>query len=183
MAVVPAVADFAGGTLATTTANAFIRDPLKFLMKPPGAQARQATLQSIANNSATAYLTFDAEDWDDDPFGTGTHHDNVTNNSRITIAYAGKYRLSGGVTYAANATGRRGLLWAVNGTLVPGGETAFAAAVNVQNTSVSARTIEITLSVGDYVQLAAFQDSGGALNTAVASQEQATMTARWVALT
>lgn len=64
---------------------------------------------SLSTTFAT--LAFAAEDFD-----TDTMHDNVTNNSRITIKTAGKYSIGGQLAFAANqALGLRILL---NGTTV-----------------------------------------------------------------
>ena len=56
---------------------------------PPQCQVKKTTTQSISSAS-TATLT-----WNTEVFDTSVMHDNVTNNSRITIpATAGLYRVS-----------------------------------------------------------------------------------------
>lgn len=177
MATVPAPADFAGGVVSTTTANANIRDPLKYLMRPPLVELRQTSAQSLTTGVSAA-VTFNAEDADTDVDGTGGH-DNVTNNSRFTARYAGWYQASGAVGFAGNATGRRGAVWFVNGVAPAGGNSVLQSG-SASAICVPARTKHLFLDVGDYVELYAYQESGGALNTAVTSAEQSQMTVRWV---
>lgn len=176
MAVVPAPADFAGGILPTTTENANIRDPLLFLEDRPACQVRQTTLQALTTATFTA-VTFTTEDYDGG-FGSVVHHDNATNNTRITAQYSGWYLISGGVGFAANATGQRLARWSVNGTQVNAGDLLInTAAANV--VQAPARTMLVSLNVGDYVELLAWQNSGGSLNTAVGTGEQSHISFTW----
>ena len=175
MAVVPASHTFSSGTVATSSeANTYIRDPIAFLLNRPIANLRQTVVQSIANAAGVA-ITFDAEDFD-----TANGHDNVTNNSRYTAVYAGRYLLGGGVSYAANATGVRGAYWYVNGSTVAGTEVIIPASGGGIVTSVPARSVLTFLNVGDYVELIAYQTSGGALNTGVTGGGQSSASVEWV---
>lgn len=149
---------------------------LTYLGGPPMAQLRQTGAQSLTNGVGTA-VTFDTEDLDN-----FNGHDTTTNTSRYTCQAAGWYQVSGGVCFAANATGRRGGWWLKNGSVVAGSESIVPAHASTVDTPL--RTIIVSLAVADYVELAAFQDSGGALNTSVAAaQQHPMMTVRWVALT
>lgn len=111
---------------------------------------------SVANNTVVA-LTFDSERWD-----TATLHDTSTNPSRITITEPGLYIIGAGIAYAANATGRRGLLIRRNGSITSLDETVLAVAGGFE-TRMSGSTL-INLVAGDYVELLAFQTSGSALD-------------------
>lgn len=176
MAAVPGTHDFADGVVTTSEDNSFIRDPLLFLLNRPAAELRQTVVQSIPNVTWTS-ITFTTEDLDTDPAGTGGH-DNVTNTSRFTAVYAGWYRLSGGVEFAVNATGQRAAAWAVNGTLLNAGRTLIGATAAL-GMGVPARTKLLFLNVGDYVELQVYQNSGGALNTAVVAEGAPSMTVVW----
>lgn len=112
--------------------------------------------QSISNNTHTT-VNFELEYIDSDSF-----HSNVTNNSRITIptGKAGKYRIFGQISYLDNATGGRRISIAKNGsrirqTITPGSSNSY--------NFVTAEAI-LDLIVGDYLELQAFQNSGGSLS-------------------
>lgn len=124
----------------------------------PNCRVYLNAAQLIGTGAWTA-IGFPAENFD-----TAAMHDNVTNNSRITIPTGGdgKYMIAGSVRIAANATGTRGARVYLNGTT--------NLAVNRKNnlgagtqTWVHISTLE-DLSAGDYVELHAYQDSGGNLN-------------------
>lgn len=126
-----------------------------------GAYAYKSTgggSQSISNTTFTV-ITFDSELFDTDGF-----HSTTTNTSRMTIpsGKAGKYLIVGRGTFANNATGNRGVRILKNGTLIGEIQTWNAGATY-------GSSVEITqiadLTVGDYVELASFQASGGSLNT------------------
>lgn len=176
MAVVPGTHDFGSGAATSTEMNAFVRDPLRFLLSPPIAELRQTAAQSIPNATYTA-VAFNAEDVD-----SAGGHDNVTNNSRYTAVYPGWYQVSGASGFVANAAGRRITGWAVNGTTLTGSQLSSPNTGGVVDINVAARTMLAYLNVTDYVELLAYQDSGGALNTnsALATTTQGTMTVRWV---
>lgn len=147
---------------------------LDLLLDPPRAQLRQTSGQTIATSTFTA-VTFGAEDYD-----TDGGHDNVTNNSRYTAQTAGVYRVSGKVSWSANATGQRASQIYLNGSAINGSQSAWpaVAAVERQYTTVE---LDVTMAVNDYVQVFAFQDSGGNLNTGVANaQVQSILVVRWV---
>lgn len=109
--------------------------------------------QSIPNSTTTA-MVWDVETWDTDAM-----HSTVSNTSRLTCAVAGRYRVSATSTVVANATGVRGLTLWKNG--------AFYSYVRAANAGADIPNLVLTdlvsLVVGDYVEIAAFQNSGGAL--------------------
>lgn len=117
---------------------------------------------SIANNSITA-LTFNQERFD-----TETLHSTVSNTSRLRCnlagGHAGKYAIFGTVTFNAHATGYRGLYIRLNGTTNIA--AAFQTALNGQVTAMTISTI-YALAESDYVELMAYQNSGGALDVLV----------------
>lgn len=144
-------------------------------LNPVLAQLRQTTAQTITNNTWTA-VTFGAEDVD-----THSGHSTSSNTSRFTIPLDGTYLLAGGVSYAANATGQRWCRWYKNGTELDGGGANINANSSGQTLMV-AKTLQVVLAVGDYVELWAFQSSGVSLDTYVAfAYAQSTMNVTRVA--
>lgn len=118
--------------------------------------------QIIAHNTWIV-LALNSERWD-----TADQHDLAVNNSRLTCKSAGKYFVFGNVQFAANAVGSRGLQIIKNA--VGGIGTAYALEFIGTNpastTSICIMTV-MDLEVGDYVELQAYQDSGGNLNVQV----------------
>lgn len=126
-------------------------------LRIPTAQVYHSTTQSIGNASHTA-VVFDSEAYD-----TASLHSTSSNTSRITVPVAGIYRFTASVEFASNASGQRRLHYRVNGTTANRfGGISFPAA-NGTGTSVQS-SVEISLSASDYVELFAYQDSGGSLN-------------------
>lgn len=176
MATVPSSHTFTSGTATTSEANAYIRDPIAFLLAPPRAVLRQAAAQTFTTATITA-VQFATEDVDTDVDGTGGH-DNVTNNTRYTARYAGWYLVSGNVTFVANVTGDRFCWLRVNGTDVNGSIGSQAGDATML-ASIPCQTKMVFLNVGDYVELIGYQDSGGNLLTSVTTREQPSMTVVW----
>lgn len=158
MATVPSTHTVATGSATSSEMNTFFRDPINFLLAPPAAALRQSATTSLTT-SVWGAIGFDTEDEDN-----VSGHDTVTNNSRYTAVYAGWYMCSGGINFAANATGQRGARWAVNGTAYNGGIGVLVPPNASGATAISATTQRLFLNVGDYVELQGFQSSGGGLN-------------------
>ncbi|MFI6266164.1 hypothetical protein [Micromonospora sp. NPDC051006] len=165
--------------LNSTNLNAYLRDPIRFLMNPPRAKLRQAVAQTLTTGVLTA-LTFTAETVDTDLDGIGGHSTS-SNTSRYTARYPGWYQISGGCTFASSATGIRLLRWAVNGTNILGNDV-LVGAVSGNTTRISARTELVPLDIGDYVELFAQHTAGANLNTNVSAEEQSTMNVIWKGL-
>jgi len=124
---------------------------------PPRCRVYNSANISLTSGVVTA-LTFDTETSD-----TGMHSTSV-NTSRITVPSdgAGWYSIGGCVRFAANTTGYREIKITANGTT----DLAVMRVPNSGATDDVRVTIhtEIPLAVGDYVELNATQNSGGALN-------------------
>lgn len=177
MAVVPSTrGGSAGGVLSTTAANTTIYDPVDFLLAPPRAELRQLTAQTLTTGVWTS-ITFDAEDLDDN-FVHTAQHDTVTNNSRFTAVYPGWYHCAGGVSFAANVTGRRGCRWAVNGVGLNGCEVLLAPTPSGV-CQVPARGKLVFLNFNDYVEIQGFQESGGNLLTSIVPGQQSNASIVW----
>ena len=126
------------------------------LLPTEGCRVYSNSAISIPDSVVTV-LNFDSEV--EDPYGM---HDSV-NPSRITIPVTGRYHIGTCFHYVANATGVRAWIIQVNGT------TSIAADNSQATTTGGFRTgrvlsTDYPLNKNDYVEVAAFQNSGGALN-------------------
>jgi hypothetical protein len=121
----------------------------------PAARVYHSANQSIANTTDVA-LAFNSERFDTDMI-----HDVTVNNTRLTCKTAGKYLIVAQARFALNATGFRRLQLKVNGS-------ATIAQFNVAASSADATELIVTtlweMAVNDYVEVLAYQTSGGALN-------------------
>jgi hypothetical protein len=145
--------------LATITTPGFMSaaDKAKLdTLGGPGARVFQNVAQSIPNSTNTV-LTFTSENFDD-----ANMHDNVVNPSRITIPESGRYLIQALVRFVSNANGSRTATLRLNGitTLAVEGQRPLSGLF----TSIACSTVE-NLAAGDYVEVLAFQSSGGALST------------------
>lgn len=180
MSAVPTPVEIITGLSSSSDFNAGVRDVFRFLLKPPKCELRQPVAQSIPNNVVFTAITFGAHDIDEDYLG-GAMHSDSTNPSRATANFAGWYQVSGAVAFAANATGVRGAYIVVNGTAINGSEALIASAGAANSHITVARTKMVYLNVGDYVELQCYQNSGGALLTAVSGAvSQSSLSVRWV---
>jgi hypothetical protein len=122
-----------------------------------GARAYNSANLSLNNNTITV-LTLDSERWDSD-----TIHDTSSNTSRLTCKTAGKYIVTGNVSFASNATGERVAYINLNGAT-----NAAISKTNAAQTASAPTVLTVTtimdLAVNDYLELAALQNSGGSLN-------------------
>jgi hypothetical protein len=119
-----------------------------------GVSVSSTTDQTINNATYTA-LT-----WDGEYFDTDNYHSNVTNNSRITIpaGKAGKYLISGYVTYDNGTTGSRQLVIRKNGSST---YTQSLTAANFYPTGTV--TYIADLAVNDYIEMAVWQSQGSSV--------------------
>lgn len=110
-------------------------------------------------------------------YDNDTIHDTASNTSRLTAKTAGLYAIGGNVVFATNTTGRRLARLLVNGATVIG-------QVEIPPTSGGEASIQVTadyqLAVNDWVELQAFQSSGGALNVTVSANISPEAWMHWV---
>lgn len=140
---------------------------------PPMVRVYNAGALTIGTGGVGLALPYDSERFD-----THNMHDTTTNTSRLTCKTAGLYLLCGGLTFAANSTGRRRVYIRLNGS------TTLAA--HEQNASPIYETfLDITtlykLVVGDYVEIVGYQDSGSSLSVIFANYSPEFM-AVWLGL-
>lgn len=112
--------------------------------------------QSISNNTSTLIT------WNSENFDTSGFHSTSTNTSRITIpsGKAGYYLFTSYGFFADNATGNRRMDLRKNGSLI----RSWPTPATTNTFSGLTITCLLNLAVGDYIEIAAFQSSGGALN-------------------
>jgi hypothetical protein len=130
-------------------------------------QASRPICSAFSNvNTSIATSTFTSIPLASETVDTDGQHDLVTNNSRIVIGKTlGLYRVQASVSWNANATGSRRCYVFLNGTtLVEGSYVSAANAgagdpVDVVGPVVYVRSTAVT----DYVEIQAWQNSGGAL--------------------
>jgi hypothetical protein len=131
-----------------------------------GAGIKKSASQSVNNTTFTA-IQFNQEDYDTDGF-----HDNSTNNTRITIpsGKGGYYLITGVIGWDGNGTGNRAAEIRKNGSAV--NYAFFQATAGVANSPVYPMSYTLNLSAADYLELFAYQSSGGALNVDTNSRFQ-----------
>lgn len=123
------------------------------------------TTESISSATWTS-ASLNSEDYD-----VGTMHDTVTNNSRITVPTngGGLYLITASVSFAANATGIRSTRIRKNGStlLLQGTSSTIGGSI----TPLIPLSTVASLNATDYIEVQAYQDSGGALNIGSSSNE------------
>lgn len=118
------------------------------------AVVNTATTQTIATSTYTA-LTFNSE-----LFDTNNFHDNSTNTSRLTATFAGKYQINHSNQWGLNAAGQRAAAIYKNGsTFAYFPSILGSAGIYVGNTI----SYVVDLAVNDYIEIFAYQTSGGNL--------------------
>ncbi len=122
-----------------------------------GCYLQRSTNQTIANATLTSVT------WDTETLDTNAYHSTSTNTDRITIpsGKAGKYMVGFTLTYTGSSTGIRVGQIRKNGTSVS--QTSLQSVSGAGNTVLS-KTHVIDLTVGDYIDLQAYQNSGGNLD-------------------
>lgn len=165
MGTIPTVSAVTSGSIATAAQFNALKAAIDFWALTPRCYAYGSATQSLTTATYTM-LTLGAEVFDIVQSGDTAMHDNATNSSRITIRTPGKYALTGQISYAANATGVRKCLIVKNGATVLA-EAGIPAISGGMTSVVGAGPAIVPLAAGDFVELQAFQSSGGALATDV----------------
>lgn len=132
----------------------------KFAFDLPWARVTGTANQSIPDSTATA-VAFDSERYD-----SGSLHDNVTNNSRMTAPASGSigiFAVTASVHFAANATGVRTVTLRRNGTTDVASETQQALS-GVPTTINLSTLVSLSGNGTSYLEVIVTQNSGGALD-------------------
>ena len=111
------------------------------------------------SNATDTLLTFNTEILDTDGF-----HSTSTNTSRITIpaGKGGKYYVFAWGGYANNTTGYRQLEILVNGRTGTPSRVGNSSMAGINNITLTPNGAAV-LSAGDYIEVNAYQNSGGSL--------------------
>ncbi len=124
----------------------------------PMARVYHAVTVSIASATFTA-LAFNSERYD-----VGGCHSTSSNTERLTVPSGGGgvYHITGTATFASNATGIRELRIRLNGATYIAAQSATT--VSASGDHSMNVTCDYKLAAADYVELVAYQSSGGLLN-------------------
>ncbi len=124
----------------------------------PAVRATLTGTQSIGNSTETS-VTFNGTD----QFDTQSLHDPALNNTRITIPVTGIYLVIAQISFAINGTGYRECSVRINGTtyILP---TIKMGAHAGASTGLAPHVSLYQFTAADYIEVRAFQTSGGALN-------------------
>lgn len=147
-----------GDILTASEWNTAVRDAVNFLTGPPLFVGYQTTIQSVASG------TYTPVNIDTSVVDTYSGHSNVTNNSRYTSQLAGYYLVIGQVAIAPNATGNRAPTLAIGGVAVTIGSQQLPNSGAGTNSVIQVSGIW-QLGAGAYIEVWAYQGSGGSLNT------------------
>lgn len=176
MATVPSPRTWAVGELLTAAKlNTDLRDGLNFLLSPRRALLHKTANQTLGNSVWVA-ITWDSEQYDND-----SGHSDVTNPSRYTAQTAGWWEFHSEFMFFNVSGGDRGARFLRNGTGNPFGEHVRGVTTSTSNgASIHGWAL---LSVGDYVETYAYQNTGVSSGMSPAyDNSPAYMTARWVGI-
>ncbi len=151
-----------GDEITATRLNEQLRDNMLELRSSRTARVRRLTAQSIPDSAdpwATA-IGFTSEDFD-----VPAWHSNTTNNTRITPDVAGVYLVTANVEFAANATGDRAIRIGVNGVGTSNMRAQTTTPAPTVNALLSTTAVVLLNGTTDYIEIGAWQSSGGSLNT------------------
>lgn len=159
------------GTNTEGAATSFARSNHIHGHNPPACRVFHNANQSIAVSAVSQILAFNSERYD-----TSTMHDPAA-NTKITIPTAGLYLVTAGVEFASNATGYRQIELLVGGATFIGIDNRTA--VNGDTTKLNIATV-YKFTAGQYIEVRALQNSGGALNVTNFGQSSPEFSATWV---
>ncbi len=151
-----------GDFLTAALWNGAVVGGIGALQSPVIFKGYATTAQTIASGTTSIPILLDTEEID-----TDGGHSVTTNTSRYTCQTAGVFLVFGSVTWAQNTTGSRAAEILKSGASLPGGvsQTSPSAGNGVTSTGL----VLVRLAVGDYIELAAWQNSGGSLATSSSS--------------
>lgn len=147
-----------GQLVTAALMNSNIQALGSFVLAPPLVSANASIAQSIPNNANTAVLL------DTNVLDSDNGHSTASNTSRYVLQVSGTYLVFGQVSFSPNSTGARGANIAKNGTAIVYIQPQVGSAGVAQTTTVTFIGF-VSGFAGDYVEVWAYQTSGGALNT------------------
>jgi hypothetical protein len=177
---IPSVRDWSATETITEAKLDEISTALNFLLAPPRCYAYKTASGALA--SAT---------WDEINFGAEAYdshaaHDNSTNNSRLVAPESGLYTIKAHLTFATDSAGIRGLDIRKNAAGVQTAGTDLDFRILPGNGTTQTRigaSVDAQLTAGDYVEVFAYQNTGGALNVEGNNIADTYLSFRWTART
>jgi len=129
-------------------------------------KAERTATQSLSSGVDTA-IAFNATD----AYDTDAFHNPASNNTRLTIPanMGGLYLVVAAARYDTSSAGARRLYLLVNGTTLDIGTSLAAVSSSIQM-HIQATGL-LVLAAADYIEVMAYQSSGGALAINLASVE------------
>ena len=150
-----------GGTPVSAARLGVVEEGILDVSQAPAVGVYHNAAQSIPTGAVTA-LAFNSERFDQAGGVAATHHDNVTNNSRLACLYAGIYLIDISYEWAASNAGTvRDVNLRLNGATTIATDRKLPVATVTQNGGIS-RIYQ--LAVNDYIEVAVYQDTGAGLN-------------------
>lgn len=153
-----------GSTTDTAAKRNTIEDGIFNAHQQPAVRVFHNANQTITNATDTA-LAFNSERFDTAGGAASTQHDTVTNNSRLTCRFAGKYLITADVEWGANANGIRAASLRLNAATIIAKTQILGAGASVR--VVCNVSTVYDLAVNDFVEVVVFHDNGGSGTVAV----------------
>lgn len=159
------LAEVAVAAAASTIAAGNVTDRRQYQHAQVGilASVTRTALQTLSTSTVTP-ISFSAAgvNW-------GAMWSSTTNPTRLTCRVPGIYRACGGTVYAANATGDRLTAVQKNGSTITGSQQRTNAVSGGGYTAHSVAVPPFALAAGDYIELVAYQASGGNLDATLSA--------------
>jgi hypothetical protein len=158
---VPVPPDWSASETITEAKLDSISTVLNFILNYPCAYAYKTA------DGALAHATWDAINFGAESYDSHNAHDNSTNNTRLIFPENGVYELKAHGAWDTNANGIRGLNIRKGAGGVQTAGTDVITDVIAGNGTTQARlslSIDQQFIAGEYVELFAYQGSGGPLN-------------------
>lgn len=178
MATIPSLTTQVTGAVAGAAWANSVKDGIDFLIGTgsnviPIAALSASAVQAIPTAAWTGLL-MNTEELDSDG-----GHSTVTNTSRYTAQTAGWYLCNGTAAFAAAASSRRIVALRVDGTGTDSPTHGPNAAHGVSTNIALSTSALLYLAAGSWVEVVAYQDSGGSVNTTVTAGTQPLMSVIW----
>lgn len=172
MATIPTIPTEVPGNFWTSALwNANVLGGLNYLFAPVRFKGYSSTTQTISSSTSSTVLTLDTEIVDSDG-----GHSTTTNTSRYTAQTAGLYYVSGSCCIGptgGSSTGTRTIQIFLNGAGITG--SAVQAAPSPANSTGVFTSTTVQMAVGDYVEVAFWQNSGANQTTSTTNAIATTM--------
>ncbi len=139
--------------------NTYVRDNISWMATDsPACRAFKSSSFSHTTSSNWMAVTLDSERYDN-----ATVHSTSSNTERFTIPSGGggKYLMGGGLAWDTNVTGVRLAAMGINGLVTFAAEQVSVSGVTATNMGI---TTAYSLIAGDFVELGAWQNSGGTVS-------------------